>query len=505
MLEILKQKSNIDIKIEIESPLGFYIYLSQMKLMRNQVLVFVLLLVFTFQSCSVAQINHAAWNEKECLKHAQIAFQLQDLSNGKVLEKLNEQQLLAPASTAKMLTVATALHFLGDTFKTKTQVFLMGKMLNNGLWKGNLVFKGLGDMGLTLNDENNIIKQTIDQLKSQGIFTIEGEIIVDPFYFEYNEKLIPSGYTWEDMGNYFASPASAFSLNNNSFSIFFKKGTKDDIAQIESISPALVGSFFDLKSTVTYGTAQSGDQAWIYSAPLANSIFINGTIPEGANNFEIKGSLPNPAAFFAEYFLNELNINGISVNGKSSVKPIETGSGQLIVNYPSAPLSEWIKEVNQNSNNFYAEMLLCHLGASIGKPNYSGGIELIFQYVKEIMNDNTPLVIRDGSGLSPINVQSVAFQNQLLMMMKNNTSFINSLSVSGELGTLKNSFNQPELKGKLKGKSGSIAGVLAYSFYFESKSGKQLVCSFIVNHHQCKSTDLKEMIANQIIKWKKEH
>ena len=469
--------------------------------MKLQVLILSILQFGAIPFCGLAQINQTGWSEKECLKHAQIAFQLIDLTSGKTLQKQNEQQLLTPASTAKLLTVATALHFLGDTFKTKTQVFLVGNKSNDGLWKGNLVFKGFGDMGLTSKDEKNIINQTINNLKSQGIFAIEGEIIVDPFYFDYNEMLIPGGYTWEDMGNYFASPNSAFSLNSNSYSVFFKQGIKGDTAQIQSISPSMIGNYFDFKSHVIYGAAHSGDQSWIYSAPLGDQIFINGTVPEGISDFEIRGSIPNPAAFFAEYFLNELNGNGISVNGISSVKFVDTKVAQLLINWPSAPLSDWIKDVNQKSNNFYAEMILCHLGASIGKPNYAGGIEMVNKYIIEVLKDKTPVVVKDGSGLSPINAQSVAFQTQILLNMKNNLTFLSSLAISGELGTLKNSFLQPELAGKLKGKSGSIAGVMAYAFYFESKSGKPMACSFIINHHQCKATDLKELIANQIIKW----
>jgi len=129
--------------------------------MKLQVLILSILQFGAIPFCGLAQINQTGWNEKECLKHAQIAFQLIDLTSGKTLQKQNEQQLLTPASTAKLLTVATALHFLGDTFKTKTQVFLVGNKSNDGLWKGNLVFKGFGDMGLTSKDEKNIINQTI--------------------------------------------------------------------------------------------------------------------------------------------------------------------------------------------------------------------------------------------------------------------------------------------------------------------------------------------------------
>lgn len=455
-----------------------------------------------FNKSAFSQANVSPWDEKQCLNHAQVSYQLMDLSSGKILQKHNENQLLAPASTAKLLTTATALHFLGDTFKTKTQVFLIGNMSQNGLWKGDLVFKGFGDLGLSINDNKNIITETIEKLKNKGIFAIEGKLIVDPFYFDYNEMLIPNGYTWEDMGNYYASPNSAFSVNQNAYSLFFKKGLKGDTALIQNVVPSMTETFFDIQSHVTYGAAQSGDQAWIYAAPLGNQIFIRGTIPEGVENFEIKGSIPDPASFYAEYFLNLLNTNGISVHGVSSVKKTDVITGEMLVNWPSAPLSEWIKEVNQNSNNFYAEMLLCHLGKSIGKPNYTGGIEVVKKYINEVMKNKSPVVVKDGSGLSPINAQSAAFQTEILNASKNNEAFVASLAISGELGTLKNSFTQAELKGKLKGKSGSIAGVLAYAFYFESKSGKPMACSFIVNHHDCKSAEIKELIAKQIIKWK---
>jgi D-alanyl-D-alanine carboxypeptidase/D-alanyl-D-alanine-endopeptidase (penicillin-binding protein 4) len=266
----------------------------------------------------------------------------------------------------------------------------------------------------------------------------------------------------------------------------------------------LVEKIFQIQSEVKYGPPDSGDQSWIFSAPLQNKIWINGTVPAGKTEFEIKGALPDPAAFYALLLKTELQVQGITVDGDTEVAHFDTQSIQPFFTIPSSPLGEWIKEVNQNSFNFYADNILCHLGLKIGKPNVSGGTEVVKKYAVEVLKYTDELSIRDGSGLSPTNAQTVEFQVKLLKAMSQNTAFRSSLAISGTVGTFKNAFSQPELKGKLKGKSGSLTGVLGYTFYFTAKSGKEYAFSLLINHHFSRPSEIREKIAKQLMVWMKE-
>lgn len=444
-----------------------------------------------------------ALNQDNGLKQAQYSYALMEVASGKMIESAQPNQLLTPASTAKMLTAACALYELGADYTTQTQFFLIGEKKKSTFY-GTLVIKGGGDPGFSYAQAKSVVDTLLKEFRHLKCDKLDGKIVIDPYFFDYNEKLIAPGYTWEDIGNYYAAPISGFSVEQNQFSIKFEKGSEGQKARIKSINPMLVEKVFPIESVVKYGPSDSGDQSWIFSAPLQNKIWINGTVPAGKTEFEIKGALPDPAPFYGVMLKTELQAQGITVEGEIEIAHFDSQGKLPFLAIPSSPLSEWIKEVNQNSFNFYADNILCHLGRKINKPNVSGGTEVVKKYVAEVLKYTDELSIRDGSGLSPTNAQTVEFQAKLLTALAQNSAFRASLAVSGTTGTFKNAFPQPELKGMLAGKSGSLSGVLGYSFYFKAKSGKEFAFSLLINHHFSRPTDIREKLVKQLMVWMKE-
>ncbi len=64
---------------------------------------------------------------------ANIGIKIRSLSSGKTLFSLNSERLLTPASNLKILTAASALHYLGPGYHFQTQVL---KNRNNLILKG---------------------------------------------------------------------------------------------------------------------------------------------------------------------------------------------------------------------------------------------------------------------------------------------------------------------------------------------------------------------------------
>ena len=65
------------------------------------------------------------------------------------------------------------------------------------------------------------------------------------------------------------------------------------------------------------GKKGSGDNGYIYAAPWQYKHQLEGTIPAGVDEFSIKGALPDPAKFAAEFFKQICIQNGIDVSGKA--------------------------------------------------------------------------------------------------------------------------------------------------------------------------------------------
>jgi D-alanyl-D-alanine carboxypeptidase/D-alanyl-D-alanine-endopeptidase (penicillin-binding protein 4) len=98
--------------------------------------------------------------------------QIVELSSGEPVFAHNPQQLFVPASTTKLLTAATALHFLHPDFQFSTKLF----------FDGNLYLKGSGDPSLTRSDLSELFAQAYEK----GIVTIQGDLIIDITDFDTN-------------------------------------------------------------------------------------------------------------------------------------------------------------------------------------------------------------------------------------------------------------------------------------------------------------------------------
>src|SRR5260221_12412531 len=78
------------------------------------------------------------------LKHALISLYVIDAATGKVVFDKNSMIGLAPASTQKIITAATAFELLGKEYRYKTEFGYDGEIREDTLF-GNLYLKGSGD------------------------------------------------------------------------------------------------------------------------------------------------------------------------------------------------------------------------------------------------------------------------------------------------------------------------------------------------------------------------
>ena len=91
-------------------------------------LAFILITTQSRAQSVVQPLLHAfeQLDKDTCLKKADISFCLLDINTGKVIVEKNKDKLLAPASTLKTFTTATALYVLGENYQYQTRVTFKG-------------------------------------------------------------------------------------------------------------------------------------------------------------------------------------------------------------------------------------------------------------------------------------------------------------------------------------------------------------------------------------------
>ncbi|MBL1280102.1 MAG: D-alanyl-D-alanine carboxypeptidase/D-alanyl-D-alanine-endopeptidase [Fluviicola sp.] len=442
------------------------------------------------------------------LKHASVSFNLIDLESNGIVASYNPQQILPPASTAKLFSTATALEILGPDYRAKTRIYYNGEIDSNGVLNGNIWIRGGGDPSLgskyfnSPEKQRDFLKKWVAEIKKLGIKEISGAVIADASEFGYNGA--PDGWNWVDMGNYYGSGPSGLTVFDNLIQLKFKTSSvANQPAKIIDIQPQVPGL---IMHNYVLSSKKRGDNSYIYGAPYSLDRFATGTLPVNQSEFTVKGSMPDPESQIAYELVQQLMQQQITVSDMSkSVRKLFNSKGEidystknLIYTHKGARLIDIIKVTNHRSINLFAEQLLCLVGYhKTGDGSTKSGLKVLENYWSSRINVQS-MRINDGSGLSRTNAVSAANYTALLSYMsksKNKVAFLNSLPISGESGTLKSLCRNQSAHGKVHAKSGTMTRIKSYSGYIHSANGKVYAFAIIVNNFNGSSSAVKKRMA----------
>jgi D-alanyl-D-alanine carboxypeptidase/D-alanyl-D-alanine-endopeptidase (penicillin-binding protein 4) len=450
--------------------------------------------------------------ESKLFQNASWSVTARYLDSGESIVAYNSEQALAPASNMKLLTSSSALDILGEDYKFSTKIFYDGEIDANGVLNGNVYIVGGGDPTLGYNlvkgvlALDDLMATWVKAFNNKGINAIKGNIIADDLL--YDRIPIPNNWYWIDLGNYYATSTSALTINNNLYYLYFKPGKKvGDVAKVLRTEPIIDGLTFT--NNMKTGRKGSGDNGYIFNAPLQFNATLRGTIPKGKKEFSIKGSIPNPPLFAVQYLKLKLNDAGISVKGNAILieKEREYTISKQIIETLSPPIKEIVLIVNKKSDNLYTEMLLRAIGFKAkGEGSVEKGVEAVKDYFKKNEININGLLMFDGCGLSRSDAITTNLMLDLLSMItkkKYFNSFYNSLAVVGDkkdISSYRNYGLGTAIEKNAHIKSGVIEGVRAYSGYLKDRNGRTIVFSMIANNFNGSGSAVSNIHKNIMIK-----
>lgn len=478
-----------------------------MKIYSNYLFFFLILI---FSSLLFGQKNDL--NKKlielknsQALKHGQWGVYAEYVDNGEKIISLDEEESLAPASGLKVFTTITALNYLGENYKFKTKLYYDGKINPDGNLDGNIYIVGCGDPTLgsdlvkTSPPLDSLMKLWTFAVMQKGIKKVNGSIIADNLLFD--NQTVPDYWPYIDIGNYYGAGPNALTINNNLYYLYFKPSKNvGDEAKVLRTEPEISGLNFI--NYVKTGPVGSGDNGYIYDSPEKFKAVLRGTIPAGVDEFYIKGSIPDPALFAAQYFTSFLKENNIEILGeakKLKEKKIYDDS-KIITKTISPPVKNIVFIINKKSFNLYAEQLLKTAALEkTGEGSTQKGTEIISSFLDSIGISTEGLNLFDGSGLSRTNMITAKMMVKLLSFVswqKYFTAFYNSLSVAGDpddFGNFKNYGRNTLIEKNARIKSGLITGVRSHSGYLKNKSGRLIAFSFIANNFSGRTSEINNI------------
>ncbi len=407
--------------------------------------------------------------EQPQFRHARWGIAVQTLATGTTLYAQDAEKYFLPASNAKLFTTAAGLQQLGGNFRWRTAVYGQGNAPN----LSRLTIVGQGDPSLTQAQLNALAQQ----LYQQGIRQVQ-QLVIDDSYFQ-GDRINPT-WEWEDTQSSDGVPVNSLIVDQNQFEVLATPQRIGQPLKLSFVDPQLGRQWQIENTTQTVGA----NQPELITVERRNSILkIGGQLQAGAEPEAIGVAVVDPAENFAQRFRQALSDQQIQVGQTVIQTQPSQGVGSELAAIASPPLAEILKEINQNSNNLYAEALLKRLGMtqsqSPPQPT-AAGLNVLVSTLSQLGVNPQLYQLTDGSGLSRRNLVSPIALVQLLRAMQQTPSatvFRESLAIAGENGTLAGRL--PNLS--LQAKTGSLTGVIALSGYLKPPQYEPVVFSLIVN------------------------
>jgi serine-type D-Ala-D-Ala carboxypeptidase/endopeptidase (penicillin-binding protein 4) len=341
-----------------------------------------------------------------------------DLDTGAVLFSSGSQVGHLPASVEKLYTTSTALLRFGGSTTFTTELMGSGSS-TGGTWHGTLVLRGGGD----------------------------------PTF----------GSTSFDRANYGGRGATIQRLVGN---LIHATGIRAVQGRILAD-----GSVFDSRR----GTPATGyrPSSWVEGV-LDGIAYDRGWLTASGSAFQGR-----PTVFAAQRLVDALRSARVRVPSATRVGSGAAPAGSRVLARVNSPnVGTMISLTNTPSDNYFAETLLKDLGARFGgRGSTAAGAAVVRDEMAQVFGIHPTL--NDGSGLSRYDSTTPLDVVTLLEKMAGNSTFVNSLAVAGETGTLSTENRRTIAQGRCRGKTGTLRDVANLAGYCRARDGHTLAFAFL--------------------------
>ena len=421
--------------------------------------------------------------EEPILKGALTGISIRSARNGEVLFEYNGDVRMRPASNLKLLTTAVSLSIFGEDYRFKTEVRIKGEKSGTFL-DGNLYLKGYGDP--TLLKEN--LSQLAKDVRKSGITNIEGDLIADDSWFD--DIRLSKDLVWSDESAYYGAQISALTVSPDddydTGTVLVTISSGNRVGEPAKIQVSNKTKNLKIINQVVTVSPDSEKELFIGREHGTNTIIIKGLLPLGVTAEKEWVAIWEPTQYVLELFREELVKQGINISGTSKIGKVPKDSN-ILTNHFSAPLSEILLPFLKLSNNGHGEMLVKQLGrVKKGEGSWEKGIEVMYEQLPKLGVDVKSLMIRDGSGISHVNLIPANELSSLLFHIQQEKwfpVFLESLPVAGYKekmigGTLRDRMGTLNIKAK----TGTLTTVSSLCGYLKTEQGETVIFSILLNN-----------------------
>lgn len=350
----------------------------------------------------------AGWNALAGLQRggAEVSAAAVDLNSGAVLQQLNADTRLTPASLTKLAVAAAALDAWPADKLFETRVLGAGP-LRSGRLSGDLILQGAGDPSL----DDDALWSLVAQVKGAGVAEVDGRLVVNPAPFD------AVGCETQDRcdalqrsDTAYNAPLSPIGVDYGNWCVDVRPTSPGAAALVRGCGVAELP--IPVEGTIK---TRSGGQPtfWIERVTRDGSdlLRVGGEIATGSGQRMFR-AMSDPGTGVGLLLREALKEFGVIVAG-----PVAVGDGRLPAGaYPVAlvqglSLREQLGRMLRFSNNYIADVLTLNLGAERGhssRLSLSDASGALSEFVGRTLKAGTrtppaPPRLYSGSGLTPEN------------------------------------------------------------------------------------------------------
>ncbi|AOM41532.1 serine-type D-Ala-D-Ala carboxypeptidase [Xenorhabdus hominickii] len=436
------------------------------------------------------------------------SFVAQKVGSNTPLIDYHGQQMALPASTQKIVTALAAQLQLGNDYRFVTTLE-SDAAISNGILKGNLIARFVGDPMLTRTQLRNMV----DKLKQLGINQIDGDLIIDISIFASHDKA--PGWVWNDMTQCFSAPPSAAIVDKNCFSVLLNSSEHPgDLAFVRVPSFYPVNVFSEVK-TLAKGSPEAKYCELDVTSGDLNRYTLTGCLTQRDEPLPLAFAIQNGASYAGTILKNELNLADIELKGYIRRQSAPQHPEKILTLNQSAPLHHMLTIMLKKSDNMIADTIFRTLGHRyFNVPGtWRTGSDAVHQILKRKAGiDLGNTVIVDGSGLSRHDLISPATMMQILQFIAQHNDeldFISMLPQAGHDGTLayRPGLHEAGVDSKVFAKTGSLQGVYNLAGFITTASGQQIAFVQFISNYTVSPEDQRNRrvplarFENHLYKW----
>ncbi|MEA2116885.1 D-alanyl-D-alanine carboxypeptidase/D-alanyl-D-alanine-endopeptidase [Halovibrio sp. HP20-50] len=336
-----------------------------------------------------------------------------DSNTNALLGSITPERQLSPASVTKAYLAAAALNRFGPQHRFTSQL-VSSASVDNGVLRGDLVFEGGGDPGLTTEN----LWRLVQRLHLAGVREVDGALVISQWRFG------PVDCITTDRCDALSRVANAYSAPLSSAGVNFGSWCVNVAPASAAGAPAQVGlcdsqaSPITIDNQVTTRPANSGTElgAERITDARGDVMRLTGQISTNASARDVYRGAGDAAETTAQVLMGMLNQAGIQVREPWRVSSMQPpNSAQRLAAVDSQPLQELLLRIMNYSNNYMADVLALDLVETPQAQLRQAG-QAIEAYAQSLPGHG-PLTLYSGSGLTTENRTSAQGVNVMLENM----------------------------------------------------------------------------------------